>query len=202
MTTSTKKSPIGWIIGGLVVVALGITLLISYSSAVAFGVQQEEGIKATYANNKNILANYTTRIGEMAQIPEMARDDLSTVMEAAFAGRYGENGSQAAVQLIVEAYPGQIDPQLYRNIQTAMEAGRIEFRDNQSKLIDQKRVYTQNLSYVFRGTWLKLAGYPKINLDEFKVISSTQADQSFDSGIDNGVQLRRPAPAAQPDPAQ
>lgn len=195
MTESTKKSRVGLFVGLVAAAAVAVTLLISYSSAVAFGVQQEEGIKATYDNNRNILANYTTRIGEMAQIPEMARDDLSKVITDAFEGRYGENGSQASVQLIVEAYPGAIDPVLYRNIQTAMEAGRIEFRDNQTKLIDQKRTYQQNLSYVFKGTFLRMAGYPKINLDEFKVISSTQADQSFATGIDDGVQLRRPAPA-------
>ena len=202
MTETTRRLPVGLFVGIAAIIAVVATVLISYSSAVAFGSQQETGIKATYDNNRNILANYTTRIGEMAQIPEMARDDLSKVITDAFQGRYGENGSQASVQLIVEAYPGQIDPQLYRSIQTAMEAGRIEFRDNQSKLIDQKRTYELNLSYVWKGLWLRMAGYPKINLDDYKVISSTQADRSFETGIDDGVQLRRPAPAAQPTPAQ
>lgn len=185
-----KKPKTGLFVAIGAAVALVATILISYSSAVAFGAQQETGIKATYANNRNILANYTTRIGEMAQIPAMARDDLSKVMRDAFEGRYGENGSQAAVQLIVEAYPGQIDPQLYRNIQTAVEAGRIEFRDNQTKLIDQKRTYELNLSYVWKGLWLRLAGYPKIDLDDYPVVSSTRADQVFATGVDDGLTLR------------
>lgn len=195
MTETSKGPPIGLFVGIGVVLAIIATLVISYSSAVAFGAQQETGIKRTYANNRNILANYTTRIGEMAQIPEMARDDLSKVITDAFQGRYGENGSQASVQLIVEAYPGQIDPQLYRSIQTAMEAGRIEFKDNQTKLIDQKANYELNLSYVWKGMWLRMAGYPKIDLDDYKIISSSQADRSFETGIDNGVQLRRPTTA-------
>ena len=143
-----NKSSAGLLAGlgiGVGLLALLIVGVISYASAVAFGAQHENGIKATYENNKQILGNYTTRVAEMAQVPEMARDDLAAVMESAFNGRYGENGSQAAVQLIVEAYPGQIDPALYRNLQTTIESGRIEFRDNQTILIDKKRTYQQNL---------------------------------------------------------
>lgn len=200
-----NKSSAGLLAGlgiGVGLLALLIVGVISYASAVAFGAQHENGIKATYENNKQILGSYTTRVAEMAQVPEMARDDLAAVMESAFNGRYGENGSQAAVQLIVEAYPGQIDPALYRNLQTTIEAGRIEFRDNQTILIDKKRTYQQNLDYVFKGFWLRMAGYPKINLDDYNVVTSTSAERSFETGRDDGVTLRRPAPAAQPAPAE
>lgn len=186
-----KKSTITLlaVLGGI---GLAIVLLIgSYASAVAFGAQQERAIEATWNNNRNILGNYTTRVAEMAQVPGMQKDDLREVMQAAFEGRYGENGSQAVMQWIKEAYPGTLDNQLYRNIQSTIESGRIDFQNNQTKLLDQKRVYQTNLDYVFKGTMLKIAGYPKVDLDKFNIVTSTSAERSFQTGVDDGVQLRR-----------
>lgn len=202
MTTSVKKLPLGLIAGIAIAVVAAIALIMSYSSAVAFGAQQERAIQATQDNNRQILAQTTTRVREIAQVPAMARDDLVTAMEAAFTGRYGENGSQAMFQLIVENYPGQIDPSLYRAIQTTIESGRIEFQNNQTKLLDQKRVYQTNLDYVFRGFWLRMAGYPKMDLDSIRVVSSTSADRAFETGIDDGIVLRPEAPTSATPSAQ
>lgn len=188
--TASKKPPIGLIVllvGLLAVVSIGFA---TYASAVAFGSEQEEAILATQNDNRQVLAQTTTSIKEMAQVPTMAADDLSRVMESAFQGRYGENGSQAAVQLIVEAYPGQIDPVLYRNIQTRIESGRIQFMNNQTKLVDQKRVYQTNLRYVIRGFWLRTAGFPTIDLNAIQPVSSTTANRAFETGVDDGITLR------------
>lgn len=153
-------------------------------------IVQEEAIEATFNNNKNILSQYTTRIGELAQIPAMARDDLQEVLQGAMEGRYGENGSQAAVQLIVENYPGKVDPSLYSNIQNEISAGRRKFEENQKRLIDQKRVYNQKLRFFWSGFVLKALGYPKKDMDQFIVVESSAAQKSFETGIDDGVKLR------------
>lgn len=190
MTETTKKPPIGLFVAIGAVLALLAFLFITYTNAVAFGVRHEKAIEATQTNNRNILASNTTAVMEMAQVPGMMRDDLSKVMQDAFEGRYGENGSQAAVQLIVENYPGQIDPGLYRAIQSKIEAGRNEFKNNQTRLLEQKRVYETNLGYVVKGFWLRTAGFPKIDLDKITIVSSTAADRAFETGIDDGVTLR------------
>lgn len=197
MTTTTmngRPGVSGATLGLLIVVvgflALAIFGFVSYSSAVAYGAQAEAQISTTWENNKQILGNYTTKVSEMAQVPDMQRDDLAKVMEAAFSGRYGDDGSRAAMQWIREAYPGQLDAQLYRNLQSVIESGRDEFKANQTRLLDQKRVYQTNLNYLIKGFWLRLAGYPKIDLAKFNVVTSTQAEQSFQTGVDNGVTLR------------
>ena len=192
MTDTPKKKnvPIGVIVAIVAVLAVIGLGFITYASAVAFGSEQEEAILATQNDNRQVLAQTTTSIKEMAQVPTMAADDLSRVMESAFQGRYGENGSQAAVQLIVEADPGQIDPVLYRNIQTRIESGRIQFMNNQTKLVDQKRVYQTNLRYLVRGFWLRTAGFPTIDLDAIQPVSSTSANRAFETGVDDGITLR------------
>lgn len=178
-------------IGSLVAAVILIIALVigQYSSAVAYGAKTEADIKATYANNQNILGQYSTKIGEMAQVPAMQRNDLTKLLESAFSARYGDNGSQATLQFIKEAYPGTLSNKLYENLQAEMASGRTEFQNNQTRLIDQKAKYETNLAYVFKGFWLRTAGYPKINMDDYKVIVSTQARKAFETGIDDGIKL-------------
>lgn len=173
-----------------VLLAVGIG---TYANAVAFGAEQEELIKATHRNNVQILGQYTATISEAAQIPAMQKDNLKEVLKTAFESRYGEEGSQAVFQFINENYPGTMDNELYRNLQTMIAAGRTDFRNNQSKLLDQKRIYQTNLNYLFKGNLLKFAGYPKINLADYDVVTSDAASVAFSTGIDNGLTIHKPA---------
>ncbi len=157
----------GWLIGIGFIVIFGV---VNFANAKAFGARSERQIEASWTNNQNVLSSYTTRIREMAQVPEMATADLRSVIEGALAARNGPDGNQAVFQWIQENYPGRVDPVLYQRISAAIEAGRIEFRNEQTLLIDQKRVYETHLDYLWEGFWLHLAGYPRINLDDYNVI--------------------------------
>jgi len=176
-----------------VIVALVAVLAISYISAFNSGNRMEQGLKATYANNENILAQFGQKVAEVAQVPDMARDDIIAVARAALEGRYGENGSQAVFQMITEQNPS-VDPALYRQIQQVIEGGRNEFQNAQTRLIDQKRAYETALGSFWQGMWLRIAGYPKVNLDDFKVISTTRAQQAFEAGVEAPMQLRPAKP--------
>lgn len=166
-----------------------IAFAFMYVGAHNYAVTAEKGIEAAYENNQNVLGNYTTKIQEMAQVPDMYKNDLKEVYQAAIEGRYGEDGSKAMFQFIKEHNPN-FDSSLYTKLQQTMEAGRNEFKIAQTSLIDKKRDYETQQGYFLRGFMIKLAGFPKINLDDFKVIVSTQAQKAFDSGIDDGVKLR------------
>lgn len=178
---------------GLAVIALAIfvTVVASYVSAANLGNATEAGIKATYQNNENILAQYTNQIGEMAQVPEMQRDDLKEVYREAMGARYGEDGSKAVFQWLQEQNP-QLNNAIYTNLQNAVVAGRGDFSVEQTKLIDQRRAYETALGTVWQGFWLNMAGYPKINLEkEYLPISNTYADEAFKTGKEDGVTFRK-----------
>lgn len=162
----------------------------SYISAYNLGNRSEQQLKAEYSDMENVLAQYSLKVKEVAQVPDMKTDDLSRVMKEAFTGRYGDGGSKAAFQWIQENYPGQVTDQLYVQIQQVMEAGRSKFENRQTKFIDVKRAYETNLGSFWTGTWLSIAGYPKIDLDEMKIISSGHAKKAFETGVDEAIQLR------------
>lgn len=185
------------------VIAIGGFVIMNYASAVRTGVDSEAAIEAAWQNNRNVLGNYTTKIAEMAQIPDIQRDNLERVLETSLSARYGDDGSQAVFQFIQENYAGQLDNTLYQNIQNEMAAGRADFTNKQTILLEKLAVYERQRGYMWSGFWLKLAGFPKKDLSKFNIVTSSHADRAFDTGIDNGVQLRRTEPEAEaPAPAQ
>lgn len=184
-----KISAVGAVIltvGVLVVAVLGG----SYISAYNEGNRMEQDITATYANNQNILSNYTEKVLEASQVTDMMRDDMVKVVKAALESRYGDAGSKAVFQAVQEHNP-QVSERLYSQLQDIIKAGRDEFQDNQTRLIDQKRAYNQALGSFWQGAWLKTAGYPRIKLDDYKVVLSDKTRQTFQTGTDSPIQLRK-----------
>lgn len=178
--------------GLIVAIVLGAfagTGAVSYISAYNTANRMERSIVATDENNRNILAQYGNRVAEAAQVPAMQRDDLTAVVTAALEGRYGDDGSRAVFQFIQEQNP-QIDSTVYVQLQRMIEAGRIEFAAAQTKLVDQKRVYETSLGSFWQGTWMSVAGYPRIDLDEYQIVSTARADEAFETGIEEPMQLR------------
>lgn len=178
----------GLIVGGalLGIAAIGFGIYSSYYNSAN---KMENGITAQYEQNQNILTRLSNSVMEQAQVPEMARKNLESVIKAAMEGRYGDSGSKAYVQAITEAYPGTIDPSLYTRLQDTIEAGRTDFAKEQEKLIDKVRIYKTELGTLMGGVMYSMAGYPKINLDEYKIVISDYTADAFKTKRDNGLKL-------------
>ena len=172
------------ILGGIV-----STGVVSYISAYNTANRLEQKIKATYENNQNVLAQYSNRIAEAAQVPAMQRDDLKEVVTAALDARYGEEGSRAMFQWIQEQNP-TIDSTVYVELQRIIVAGRQDFQTAQTMLIDQKRGYETALGSFWQGTWMSIAGYPRIDLEEFGIVTNARTEEAFGTGQEEAIQLR------------
>ena len=175
-----------------VVAVIGTIGVGSYISAYNTGNRMENNIIATYEDNEQILGQYGQKLGEAVQVPGLMKDDLKDVLAGAMAGRYGENGSQAVFQMITENYPGQVDASLYVQVQRIIEAGRDEFKAAQTRLVDQRRQYNTAIGSFWQGTWMGFAGYPKINLDDYKPISTARAASVFQEGQESAPIKLRP----------
>lgn len=172
-----------------IIFVIGTVLFMSYISAYNTGNRMEQTIKATYQNNENILAQYGQKVIEAAQVTELQRDDLTQVVEAAIQGRYGADGSKAVFQMITEQNP-TLDSTVYVQLQRIIEAGRNEFQQNQTIFLDQKRIYETALGSFWQGMWMGVAGYPKINLAEYTIISTERASDAFKTKKEEAIKLR------------
>lgn len=192
------KKQVGGISTGLVVALAFIAFLIvgiaigfaTYVSAHNYANSMENQLKAAQTDAKNVYAQYGQKVMEIAQVPEMYREDLVKVVTAAIEGRYGPDGSKATFQWIQEQNP-TVDPTMYIKIQQVIEAGRDNFENAQRRQIDLRRQYETALGNFWQGMWMKFAGYPKINLADFDIVSTDRADEAFKTKKEAGpLQLR------------
>lgn len=172
-----------------VMVAVAAFCILTYIKFHNVGVGLETKLEGVWQENKVVLNTYTTKVQEVAQVPDMMRDDLQKVIEQTFQGRYGKDGSKAVFQFINEQNMN-LDPQLYRQIQQVMEAGRNDFQTSQKVLVDVKMNYKAQLDYFWSGFWLGVAGYPKVNLDDYKIVTLGEVEAKFESGKDSVIKLR------------
>lgn len=168
---------------------LGASIFGMYVSAYNYANEAENGIKASFESNKNTLSSYTVKIQEMAQVPAMYKDDLMEVYKSALGARYGEDGSKAMWQWLKEQNPN-LDSSLYTKLQQVMEAGRNEFKVRQNELIDRKREYETQRGYFLRGAFIRMAGYPKIDLDSYIIVLDDKTESAFKSGKVEPIKLR------------
>lgn len=175
-----------------VIVALIVILGMSYVSAYNTANQLENKLKAEQTNNENILAQYSQKVLEAAEVTTMMRDDIAKITKDALSGRYGKDGAKAIFQAITEQNP-QLDSKIYVKLQQIVEAGRDEFKNGQTRMIDTKRTYETALGSFWQGMWMRMAGYPKIDLSKFVIVSNDHAQEAFKTGKETGPIQLRPA---------
>lgn len=175
---------------GVVAAAVLLAVVGSYVSAANYGNTAEVELKAKYADNQNVYANGTQKVIEMAQVPDMYVDAVSKVTRDAIGGRYGQDGSKAVFQMLREQNP-QIDPSMFIKIQQTIEAFRNEFQHSQTALLDRCATYEKQRGYVFSGFWLRLAGYPKMDITNMcTIVTTDKTAKTFETKRDSGLQLR------------
>lgn len=181
---------IGVIIAISIVLCLAVPAIFGYVSAYNLGNRTENQLTAMLENNENIYANGTQKVIEIAQVPSMYAEQVGKVTREAIQGRYGQDGSKAVFQFLQEQNP-QLDPAIFAKIQVVIEEFRNKFELAQRDMIDVKRMYNTQLGSLWTGFWLGVAGYPKVDMKKFEIVTTERARQTFDTKRDQGINLNQ-----------
>lgn len=173
---------------GLLLVIVG-AIFVMWVNASNYGNRSEVALEAAYTNNQNLLGQYTIKVQEIASVPEMYKDDLKDVMTSVMTARQGPDGSKAVMQWFKEQNI-PFDSSMYTKIQQVIEAGRNEFQNAQTSLIDKKAVYETALGSIPQGWFLSFAGYPKVDLSKYKPVVAGDTRQVFESGVQAPIKFR------------
>jgi len=151
-------------------------------------VKAEAGIQAQYKQNQNNYDNMWKRFKEVAAVPKMYAKDLKDLWDGAMKQRYqGEGNGQQPIFKWIQEHNPQLDASVYKQLQRTLEAGRKSFEADQKQLIAKKQQYEVVLKgnrSLFFNMWF---GFPRIDLDEFDIVTSDKTEEVFKSKKDNGV---------------
>lgn len=166
----------------------------------------ENSVRAQASQNQNAYDAFWKTIVEMSQVNDAYKEDFKSVLMGGMEARYGKSGSQAVMQWIQEQNPA-LDPTVYTKLQTAIEAGRTRFANEQELLLDKQRSYRDHLGSVSGGIWAGFTGHPKevmgtmaptVDLDgdgritvlDYPIVTSSRTASAFATGQDDAIQLR------------
>jgi hypothetical protein len=157
----------------------------SYIGANNYGARIEAQLNAEYDNNMQILAQGQQKVMEAAQVPAMYKDDFKEIISADVQGRYGKDGSKATFQWLKE-HDVALDSAMYKKVQQLIESYRDEFKNSQTKMIDVRRQYEAEQGLLWRGMWLRIAGFPKVDMSKFKPIVTDAVQEIYKNGKESG----------------
>lgn len=163
-----SKKLIGWLVAGAIFAVLFTTVLSMYgyvSSLKTDGVRLEQTMSATYADNQNQLSAYIVAFHEQLGLTRERTAAGDSILRNAIQGRYGSDGFKAQgsfFSAIMEAYPDlQSILGGYEKVQQHVAAGRENFRNRQSILRDQIRVYETWMNEgLIRPSIIRMLGFP------------------------------------------
>lgn len=158
--------------GVLVIVVLIFVIwpLTALSSTKSQGVDKETQLTAQYQDNQNTLSAYIAGFYEQTGVAKVKADKLNAILLDAVKGRYdgklapGTGG--AFFSAITEAYPDLSGLNIYDKIVDYVQAGRANYKNVQTALLDQIRGYDNwRKGGLIHPMWVRFAGFPSSNLE-------------------------------------
>lgn len=179
---------LGSVLAGIVLVGLAIFGM--YVSVHDSAVEWENLLVRHNKDRENVLSNVTLTIQQTAGVSAKYTNDLKDIVKGTYEGRYGPNGSQAAVQFIQEKNVN-FDTKMALKVQDVIEGGNKEFQIYQSRMLEVCNPYENMLGSVVRGGLLKFMGFPKIDVvDTCKVISDADTKDAMSTGIRKPIEFK------------
>lgn len=168
------------IVGISAFAVIALVLIIAVSSYFSYNrqeVQARNACQAQLGNVENVLDNMWKNFQEIGGIADRERATAMTLFKEYAAARTVE-GQGRMMAWITEQIP-QASPQLYADLQARLTAGRQEYRQSQTYMLELVRAHTNIVKDPFGSIFLK-----NTEQFDFKVISSEETKQAVETGKD------------------
>lgn len=188
ITTNQHKLNINKFVIIVSVVIVFVCIIVTLLTTANKAVETEKLLKILKRNSQSVYTYYGLKIMEAAQIPAMYKKDVLDITKTQMEDRYGKTGIKDTVQFLTE-HNITITDNTYLQIQQMIEAGRNDIIYSQQRMNDVRRQYETSLRYPINGKILKVMGFPKVNLMDYKLLKTKDGIQIFESNMDKPIPL-------------
>lgn len=166
-------------------VILGLVLVFSVVGTLNDYSRITNKVKAVQQDNANVLDNTRKKIREAASVSDKEVEALTNII-VGYADARGQNtagdGQMLTLSLVREAVPSINSIETLRNLQNIIVAGRTDWQNAQTRLIDLKRQADDLYTVEPSGSILKMFGREEL---EITVVTSAETKDNFRTGEDN-----------------
>lgn len=181
MKINQKGQVSGTFFAIIAVVVVLLILVFSYVGAHNRANSFENDLFKSYEGSKITLSSCTTEIRNISKIPDKYADQLQEVIQAEMEGRYGGQKTDRVAKFIQERASNYSDKALL-NVQAAISACELKFANSQKSFVDIRDDYRKALGTFWGGSLMSAAGFPKNNLDQYKIIMDKSSRKQFETG--------------------
>lgn len=198
----------GALIALVAVVVIGLGLLFGVMGWYDTGVGLQETTLAQYRDNANKYDAFWKSVQEMAQVPAQYKQDFKQILVGETSAKFGPGGSKAMMQWFKER-DLKLPSELYTKVQTAIEAGRADFKRGQKMLIDKQRSARQHRKKLWGKFCLvftdflddikgelqppkDLDGDGKYTILDYDIVTSKQTKDAFQTGEAEAINVFGP----------
>lgn len=169
------------IIGVLVIIGILAGTYITYNNKY---VTLKNLIAAKQTDIENNYDAMWKILSQQAQVSDKYKEGFKEIYIGIMEGRYQDKGEKqgSLMSWIKEANP-QFDSSLYSKLMVSIESNRKEFMNKQTQLIDMGREM-ENLQKLIPSKF-----FVPSDKVEIKIITSSKAKKSIESGVDDDVDL-------------
>lgn len=161
----------------VLVVVGGLSILGMYFSYNRTEVHARSACEAQLGNIENVLDNMWKNFQEIGGIADRERETAMTLFREYAEARTSEGQGQM-MAWITEQVPNAT-PQLYMDLQARLTAGRQEYRESQTYMLELVRAHTNVVKDPFRSIFIRNS-----QAFAFNVISSSDTEQAVKTGRD------------------
>jgi len=164
------------------VVMFALLMVVGIPSLMFVGASNSEielrnQCKAQQEANKVVFDKMRKVVFQQAQVASKYAQDFEGVYTKLMNARY--EGKDPLMNWITEHNP-ELDPGLYKNLQTSIAALRAEFASVQSKLLDIKREH-DDLRMRIPSCWF-VGGRDSLGI---QIVTSTDTKETFEAGVED-----------------
>ncbi|MDO8582050.1 MAG: hypothetical protein Q7S16_04190 [bacterium] len=187
-TTQISSKPFPWgtivkvvgVIFGVILLFCVLTAIITVTNYNSL-VSQEEEIMGVDKDMQNVHASVYKQMRGQGLSFEKYGATVIEAMRVGAEGRFGKNGSQAAV-LWIQEQNLDISANVMLKLQQTIEAGYNKFEATQRTKIDKLTTYKKSLRRFPRNIVAWIFGFPKIDMNiAERIVTSAETKKDFET---------------------
>lgn len=156
----------------------GISQYVAYHDK---AVNFEANIQKLQKNSESVLSNGTMTVLDKSKVSDKYANQFKEALKLSIGSR--SSGNENLIFKAIHEQNPTLSPDIYKDLSASISGMRADFTVTQQRLMDVCSAYESARNKVWSGFWIKMSGYPVIDVNNVcKIVSDAKTSAAFESG--------------------